>query len=266
MRQIDWLELWRELVMRNSRPETERLVKRYKVRAQKHTERPDPLLDFILKEIDVQDTLVDIGPGTGRWTIPLAKTTRSITAIEPTSAMVDMLRQNLDNAGINNVDILSKTWEDADPSMHDIVLCAHGMYGSPDLATFVSKMGHFSRKRCYLAIRLPPADGIMAELSLQIYGCEHDSADAVIAYNALYTMGIYANVLVENSMANWVDTTLEDAFNRARRHLNLETSVTTYNELIYSTLKRRLNFSNGVYLWPDGMRSALLWWSPDHKN
>jgi len=267
MKEVDWLELWRELVMRSSRPKKKRkMVERYKAHSRKRTERPDPLLDFILKETDVQDTVIDIGPGTGRWTIPLAKTIKSVTAIEPTSGMTDILRENIGNAGLGNVDIFSQTWEDASPAIHDIVLCAHAMYGSPDLATFVRKMESFSRKRCYLALRLPPADGIMAELSFKIYGCRHDSPDAVIAYNALYTMGIHANVLVENGMANWANDTLEDAFNRARRHLRLGTSATTtYDELIYSTLNRRLSFSNGVYSWPDGMRSALLWWNPHHN-
>jgi len=251
--------------MRSSHPKTERLVERYKTHARNRAERPDPLLDSILKELDVSDTVIDIGPGTGRWTIPLAKTTKSVTAIEPTPGMVDMLRENIRNAGLSNVDILSQTWEDASPQIHDNVICAHGMYGSPDLAMFVRKMEHFSRKRCYLTMRMPPADGILGELSLKIYGSRHDSPDAIIAYNALYTMGIHANVLVENSIANWVNTTTEDAFRRAKKHLHLETSG-THDELIYSTLDRRLSFSNGVYVWPDGMRSALLWWCPDRKQ
>lgn len=264
MNEINWLELWRDLVMRSSHPKAEtagRLVNRYKARARKRTERPDPLLDFILEEIDAPDTVIDIGPGTGRWTIPLARAVKSVTAIEPVPAMVDILKENIGNAGLSNVDILSQTWEEASPQIHDNVICAHGMYSSPDLVMFVRKMERFSRKRCCLAMRMPPADGILGELSLEIYGCRHDSPDAVIAYNALYAMGIHANVLVENDIANWADATLEEAFRRAKKHLHLEASG-AYDELIYSTLRRRLSFSNGVYLWPDGMRSALLWWCP----
>jgi SAM-dependent methyltransferase len=262
MTEINWLELWHNLATRSSRPKAgrdERLVERYRDHARTRTERKDPLLNFVLKKIDTTDTVVEIGPGAGRWTIPLAKTAGSVTAIEPTSGMVDMLRENIRNAGLSNVTILSQTWEDASPQIHDNVICAHGMYGSPDLAMFVRKMERFSRKRCYMAMRMPPADGILGELSLEIHGCRHDSPDAVIAYNALYTMGIYANVLVENDIANWVNTTLENAFHRVKKHLHLETSG-AYDELIYSALNRRLNFSNGVYSWPDGMRSALLWW------
>ena len=267
MTEVDWLELWRELVTRSTRPKTEkRLVERYKAHARKRTERSDPLLDFVLKEMDERDTVVEIGPGTGRWTIPLAKKVKSLTAIEPTSGMVDMLKENIANAGLDNVEILSQTWEESSPSVHDIVICAHGMYGSPDLSGFVRKMDRFARKGCYLALRLPPADGIMAELSLKMYGCRHDSPDAVIAWNALYTMGINANVLVEKGMESWVNDTLDDAFIRAKRHLSLEESGTRYDDLICSTLKRRLSFSDGAYSWPDGMRSALLWWYPGQNN
>lgn len=265
MKENDWLELWRELVMRTFRPQKERIVERYKAHARKRMERPDPLLDFILKEIDADNTVVEIGPGTGRWTIPLAKKTKNVTAIEPTPAMVDILKENIGNSGLGNVEILPQTWEDASPEIHDVVICAHGMYGSPDLAAFVRKMDRFARKRCYLAVRFPPADGILGELSLKIYGYRHDSPDAVIAYNALYTLGIYANVLVEDGMVNWVNSSLEDAFKRAKRHLRLEASD-IHDELILSTLEKRLNFADGFYTWPDGMRSALFWWRPDHKE
>jgi len=264
MQEEDWLALWRKLVKRNSRPTREGVVEKYKAHSRKKTERPDPLRDFALKEMNAEDTVLEIGPGTGRWTIPLAGVCRSVTAVEPTSAMADTLRENLAKAGLQNVDVCSQTWEEASPAMHDQVICAHGMYGSPDLAAFVRKMERCARKRCYLAVRMTPADGIMAELSLKISGCRHDSPDAIIAYNALYTLGIYANVLVEEDTAHWVNASLEDAVRRARKHLHLETSE-AYEELIASTLNRRLSFFDGVYAWPDGMRSALLWWTPIHR-
>lgn len=263
MNEENWLELWRKLVERNSRPRRGGMVEKYKRHARKKAERPDPLREFVLKEMNAEDTVLEIGPGTGRWTIPLAGVCRSVTAVEPTPDMANMLRENLDKAGFQNVNIRSQTWEDASPEMHDVVICAHGMYGSPDLETFVRKMERCARKRCYLAIRLTPADGIMAELSLRISGCRHDSPDAIIAYNALYGLGVYANVLVEDGVANWGNASLDDAVRRAKKHLHLETSE-AYDELISSTLSRRLSFSDGVYTWPDGMRSALLWWTPVH--
>jgi hypothetical protein len=122
-------------------------------------------------------------------------------------------------------------------------------------------MEQYTRKACHLEIRLPPVDGVIAELSNAIYGRLFDSANAVIAYNALYSMGIYANLVVENEIYPWVNNTLEEAFKRAKRHLHLD-STNAYDKLIRDTLHKHLRLDNNVYVWPDGMRSALLWWSP----
>ncbi len=257
----NWLDLWRELVITTSHPRDSKLVSKYETHARRREERLDPLLDFILENINSETTIIDIGAGSGRWTIPLSKIARSVTAIEPSAAMVNMLQGNLVSARVSNVEIIQSSWEEAVVQPHDIIVCAHAMYASSDLEVFVRKVEQYARKRCYLAIRLPSADGIIGELSLSIYGHRHDSPNAIVAYNALYAMGIYANVLVESNNSQWTDTTLEQAFDRAKRHLHLGSS-TTYDNLMRETLARRLSLLNNTYLWPDGMRSALLWWSP----
>ncbi len=259
--ETDWLKLWRELVLAGPPTSNSRLAKSFKAHARKRNQRPDQLLDFILREIDGEITVLDVGAGSGRWTIPLAKTAKTVTAIEPSSSMVDNLHRNIASAELNNIQITQSSWEGAIVEPHDITVCAHAMYASPDLASFVRKIERYTTRACYLAMRLPPSDGIIGELSLDIYGCHHDSPNAVIAYNALYLIGIYANVLVENDIYRWTDNTFEEAFARAKRHLRLRAS-TTYDTLIRDTLAKRLSLIKNRYVWPDGMRSALLWWSP----
>ncbi len=258
---MNWLDLWRELVTTASHPRDGKLASRYQAQAGKKEEKPDPLLDFILESIDSETAIIDIGAGSGRWTIPLARIARTVTAVEPSAAMITVLRGNLVPAGVSNVEIVQSSWEEAVVQPHDIIVCAHAMYASADLEAFVRKAGQYASKSCYLAIRLPSADGIIGELSLSIYGHRHDSPNAIVAYNALYAMGIYANVLVESNIRQWTDSTFEQAFARAKRHLHLGSS-TTHDSLIRETLTRRLSLLDGSYLWPDGMRSALLWWSP----
>lgn len=259
--ETDWLKLWRELILAGPPTSNSALAKRYKVHARKSNERPDQLLDFVLKRIDGETTVLDVGAGSGRWTIPLAKTAKTITAVEPANAMLDSLHKNIADAKLNNVQVTQSSWEDAIVKPHDITVCAHAMYASPDLTSFVRKIERYSTRTCYLAIRLPPSDSIIGELSLAIYGRHHDSPNAIIAYNALYSIGIYANVLVESDIYRWTDNTFEEAFARAKRHLRLQSSI-TYDTLIRDTLAKRLSLLNNCYVWPDGMRSALLWWSP----
>ena len=68
-------------------------------------------------------------------------------------------------------------------------------------------------------------------------------------------------MLVEPSLRCWTDDNLEDALQRARRHLRLGDNP-THDNLIRETLARRLSFKDGQYCWPDGMRSAMMWWEP----
>jgi SAM-dependent methyltransferase len=264
---LDWLDLWRELVLSTSTSagqKSESLRNRYIEHARKQSERFDPLLDFVLKNVDSQTTILDIGAGNGRWTIPLAQNGKEVTAVEPSSAMRELLDKNIGAANLNNVQVVQSSWDQASVDPHDIVVCAHAMYGSPDFATFVRKIEQHTRKSCYLAVRLPPSDGILGQLSLAIKGRSHDSPNAIVAYNALYGLGIYANVLVENDIYRWESKTYQDAFVKVKRHLHVESDK--YDGLIRETLSKSLIPSDNYLIWPDGMRSALLWWKPDKKK
>ncbi|MBI4188710.1 MAG: class I SAM-dependent methyltransferase [Chloroflexi bacterium] len=268
--EIDWLELWRELAT-TMKLRSGEWASRYalharslqaesSVRGQAH-EKSDPLLDFILRNIDSRSTVLDVGSGAGRWTIPVARIARSVTAVEPSADMQDMLRQSITAARLSNIQIVAATWQEAAVEPHDVVICAHAMNASPEFAGFVHKMENHARERCYIALHIPPHDGIINELCLAISGRRYDSPNAIVAYNALYELGIYANVLVEEGIALWENDTIDEAFARAKRHLRLESS-TAHDELIRNTLVRRLTLKNDKYIWPDGMRSVLFWWRP----
>lgn len=258
--ETDWLALWRELILAQPHTAQSELVNRYKTHAFLRRTRPDPLLDFILQSLDDTATVIDIGAGNGRWTVPVATKAKMVTAIEPDLEMVELLRDIIRTAP-GNIDIKQSSWEEAEVEPHDVVLCAHAMYSVPDLAAFVLKMEQLAKKVCYMAIRLPPADGVIGELMRVIYGYTYDSPNAIIAYNALYSMGICASIRVEEGIKHWVNDSLEEAFGRAKRHLRLQAD-SRYDGLISDTLRSRLTLSNDGYVWPDGMRSALLWWNP----
>jgi SAM-dependent methyltransferase len=254
----NWLELWREFIQFKPHTPDSEPIKKFKQHSRERLHRPDPLLDIILEYVDSQTTVLDIGAGDGRWSIPIARKARSVTALDPNDEILAMLRDNIkDSSG--DIHIIRSSWEEAEVGMYALAVCAHAMYSSPVLELFVRKMEQHARRACFLSIRLPPADGIIAELSQAVYGRTFDCANAVIAFNALYSMGIYPNISVEKEMHNWVNDNLEEAVVRARQHLRIETTD-TYDELIRRTLEKRLIPSGNGFVWPDGMRSALLWW------
>lgn len=274
MTEPNWAEVWRELSARLRRPEREGQGeggRRREERAahydaavkRKGRERPDTLLDFVLRKLHPGDTVLDIGAGTGHFAIPLARVARSITAVEPSPSMAALLRENAAAEGLTNIHLVDARWEDVKVEPHDVAFCSHAMYSSVDLVGFVRKMERNARDTCYLAMRMPSHDGVIRELSRCIHGQPHDSPNFWVGYNVLYEMGIYANVVMEPFVRRWIDDSLDDALERARRHLRLGDS-TTHDEVVRETLARRLTLRDGQYHWPDGMRSALAWWEPSH--
>ena len=262
-----WPALWRELSDRFRWPETtgssgwreDRARHFDEASKRKNAERPDPLRDILLEIIEPGQTVLDIGAGTGRFAVPMATVAREVTAVEPSPNMSAFLVENAAAEGVSNIRLLEAGWEDAEVEQHDIAFCSHAMYTNPDLVGFIGKMEANAKVGCYLLMRVPSHDGILGELCMEILGQPHDSPNFVVGYNVLYSMGIYANVMMEPFMRPWRNSSLEEAVARARRHLRLGEDASR-DDFIRSTLERRLVQRDGEYVWPDGMRSALAWW------
>jgi SAM-dependent methyltransferase len=261
----DWAGLWRELVERDAPPDAAgeaELVERWRrmaARLDAGAAEPDALLAHILDRLSPAMSVLDVGAGIGRWSLPLARRARAVTAVEPLPGMREILADRIAQSGLANVALAAAPWMEAEVPPHDVVIAAHAVYATPDLAAFVRRLEAHARRSVYLALRVPARDGIIGELSHLIHGRWHDSPNFIVGYNLLLEAGFTPNVLVEPRRSRrWIDPTLEAALARARRHLQLADSA--HDETIRRVLARRLREADGGYLWPDGMRSALIWW------
>lgn len=266
MQVTGWAELWRELASRDLMASAEGeagMIERWRrvARQLDAGERalPDPLLDLILQRLAPELTVLDIGAGIGRWTMPIARVACRVTAVEPLAGMRQVLVERAACHGITNLTVVDVPWLEAQVPPHDVAIAAHATYTTPDLLRFVRKMDACARRTCYLALRIPAHDGVIGELSERLWGRWHDSPNFIVGYNLLLSAGFYPNVLMEpRPVRSWIDATLEDAVLRAKRHLHIDDP--RHDATIRDVLSRRLVLENGAYRWPDGMRSALIWW------
>jgi SAM-dependent methyltransferase len=196
------LEYWNRLAGRFERPS-----------GQEHTGRR---VDRVLTWLEQRGVLrpgmkvLDIGAGTGAFTIPLARRTMMVTALEPAPAMLSALRRRVKAEGLANVDFLDWEWEKIDPA-------AAGLLGRFDLV-FASltpgvadmdalmKMMACSRGWCFLCEfagrRLSPARD---ELWRRIFNSEMllPGHDIIYPLNLLYALGCYPSLQVWADM--WVE-------------------------------------------------------------
>ncbi|KMT22259.1 nucleoside-triphosphatase [Clostridium cylindrosporum] len=92
----------------------------------KGCEYPQVFLDKIYSYIDNMDnmTILDMGSGTGAFTIPLSQKAKSITALDSSINMISHLKNKCENEGIKNVNYLISPFEDIDIPPHDIIINA----------------------------------------------------------------------------------------------------------------------------------------------
>jgi hypothetical protein len=104
----------------------------------------------------------------------------------------------------------------------------------------------------------------MAEAAMRIWGHPHDSPNFQVAYNVLMQMGICANVLMENSglWDPWTSASFEAALDEVKRRFGLG-PVSEYDDFLTDLLRRRLTLVDGQYVWPRGVRSALVYGDVD---
>jgi 2-polyprenyl-3-methyl-5-hydroxy-6-metoxy-1,4-benzoquinol methylase len=269
----DWNALWRELVDIKSRSRKNRhgrdedvdvwckKAAEFKEGVKRRWSRPDSSRDFILSQMNPEATVLDIGAGTGAWAALMAGRVKRVTAVEPSVAMIEVMRESLSSEGITNVDIVRGSWPDVSVAKHDFSLCSHAVYGYPDLPAFVRQMVASTRRICFLLLRAPTLDGVRSEAARRIWGQPLDSPNFTIAYNILLHMGIYANVLMENT-GLWEPRTspsLDDALRSMKHFLGLS-SASEHDEYLMDLLRRRLNLQKGLYVWPREVRSALVYW------
>jgi SAM-dependent methyltransferase len=223
--------------------------------------RPDSSRDFLMSQL-VNATVLDVGAGTGAWAVLLAPRVRKVTAVEPSSAMIEVMRENLAAEGHTNVEIVQGAWPDVVVEPHDFSLCSHAMYGYPDFPAFIRRMVASTRCVCFLLMRAPGVDSIWAEAARHIWGQPHDSPNFTIAYNILLQMGIYPHVLMENT-GLWFSRSsesLEEALNIVKRRFGLD-GMAEHDDFLVDLLHRRLTYQDGQYAWPHEVRSALVYWT-----
>jgi SAM-dependent methyltransferase len=149
---IDWAEHWSRLVRERSadsggHADTAFWDRRAPAFARSTRARVDDFLDVVRPYVSSRKTLVDVGAGAGRFSLPLAERLEWVTAVEPSEGMRALIPIR------DNMTVVASTWEDAVVAPADLVICCHVMYGVEDPVAFIEKMARCARERIFVMLR-----------------------------------------------------------------------------------------------------------------
>jgi SAM-dependent methyltransferase len=234
-------------------------------RSTKDTVVHDPYYLCLRKIITSQTSVLDVGAGTGRFTLALAPHVKHITAVEPSAAMLDYLRQDASEQGLTNISLVQTTWQDAPDGLRaDTVICSHVLYPIMDIVPFLTKLQAATRNTCYIYMRATHIDALTADIWRHFHNEERCLPPGYIsALDVLYEMGIYANVEIVKIQSSLRFPSLDVAVEELVEQLILPNNDRTRDEL-RNILRNWLIERDGILVPPvKEMTCAIIWWKPE---
>lgn len=155
----------------------------------------DPVLNRLLRRVDAESTVIDVGGGAGRFALPLAKRCREVTVVEPSEAMVEQLRAGAAEAGIENLKVVPEGWETASVEPADVVLCAHVVYGVGDIEPFLRKLDASAKERVVIVSHTVSPISVAGPFWNAVHGEERINLPALPELvPVLWEMGLFPDI------------------------------------------------------------------------
>ncbi|BCS89925.1 class I SAM-dependent methyltransferase [Pseudodesulfovibrio sediminis] len=262
---IDWNTVWQLCHKKNSRHKYNK-VAFWDKRAPEFT-RSVKETDYILQFLEMMNpqpewTVLDMGCAAGTLAIPLAKKVRSVTAVDPSPRMRELLQERCEKEGIENVRVVDGSWEqdwdELDIHPHDVFMASRSLL-MDDLSASIAKAQDFTRQKVFLSTLVgngPHDPRILSAVDRKFT----PGLDYIIVLNVLRQMGIYADVSFTRNSSRKVYPDHESALNDVRWmvHDMSEDEEAKLREYLQETL---LPVENGLTMPVSSpVRWAVLSW------
>jgi ubiquinone/menaquinone biosynthesis C-methylase UbiE len=224
-----------------------------------HNDYVDQVLPRLLRHLSSTARVLEVGPGSGGFTLQLAPAVQEIVAVEPAPRMQDVLTCNLAEAGITNARLVPRRVEEALEEMEgafDLALASHSLYNVASIETVLRGLVRLAR---YVVILIGTGEQRVwyQDLHRRFKGKERVASPHFgCLYPVLLAMGIYADVEVVWTSANYVYDSEQALVDWWLGHFHLDE---TYRAALGAELLQVARWRGdqvGIY---DRRRTALVW-------
>ncbi|MFF5995699.1 class I SAM-dependent methyltransferase [Lysinibacillus sp. KU-BSD001] len=200
---IDFEKLWQEGMLDWHGNMPERMVddsleeafwaQSMQKKAYKQTEaHAIPIYKVMKKYIGQEDSVIEIGPGWGNYTFPLAEDVARLTCVDGSESVLSYLAQYFE--GANHVSFMHAKWEEAALEQHDVVLGVNCFYRIYEMLDTLKKMNALAKKRAIIGLTTGPIQPHYKILDEKYgYSIKYPRRDYIEILNMLYQLEIYAD-------------------------------------------------------------------------
>ncbi|HQD25005.1 MULTISPECIES: class I SAM-dependent methyltransferase [Methanoculleus] len=273
---IDWNELWKaiyssspERVEKGRDPAAHWDRRAASYQRVSRDEKEATKQELAILRVRPGETVLDVGAGTGRLAVPIARTAAHVTALDPSEGMLSILRERMAAEGLTNYSTVTMRWEETvigrDVEPHDVVIAAFSL-GFYDLAAALEKLDAAARRAVYLFWHAGEWRG-PEEMALYraVFGEEAAAGrgypDYIYLVNILHDAGIYPNVRIYHAVWDAVYDSVEEAARTwAAMHNPGMEDLSVVVDHFGRTLRRT---ESGKYVERTVRPTAAVWWEKE---
>lgn len=155
-----WEEAWKYAAMHNDRTHNDKVEEAFWEKRSPIYDEKNPLAPFakhviedVLKKVNRQDRIIEIGPGTGGFTEQLFPFVSNMTVVEPSKAMLDQFLKKWKG---DRPDVIQAKWEEANVEKVDIIFGANAFYRMKKMKEALLKMNAIANKYVFLVQSMSP--------------------------------------------------------------------------------------------------------------
>ncbi len=219
------------------------------------------VLKVILKE---NHETLEIGPGPGTLTIPLAKNVKKVIAVECSELAASYLAKNMKEHQLTNIEVVNKRWEELSDSelkdRFDLVVCSHFLWQVKDLEEHLRRMENASRKHC-VVIQPAGRDSLVreawTEVTRQDYRGQLEPDADFFVYLVLRKWGRLVNVKT-------MEYSIERNLDQEARHIAF--LVGKHIEVNANRMKAIENYiheKKGTEQHKEQCCAVVMWWTKE---
>lgn len=267
---VDYNAIWRIFRKKHNNPSFN-----WDDRASSFNKIASATSDEVIRNVEAigirpSDTVLDMGAGTGRYAVHLAKKASHLTVLEPSKGMLSFLEENMKDAGITNYSVLNKNFEDVevgkDLAVHDVVFASNSL-GFDDLRAGLEKLDSAAKRVVNILWFAGPSRHIPDPELMKRLGTETvdiSMPDYITIAHVLHQMGIYANISVEKvTRKQYYDSPGEAADFWIERGDYSDEEKEIVRDYMEEMLRPE---DDGRYSTVRSYRSARIWWEKEANH